>query len=98
MANHVVPVKTYLYVWAGLMILLALTIVFDFMDLGWGNTAIAFGIAVTKALLVAVFFMHLYYDERLTWVFAFAGVLWLIILVSYSLTDYVTRGWWTGLQ
>jgi cytochrome c oxidase subunit 4 len=91
MANHIVPIRTYILVWVALMILLALTIGFDFLDLGWGNTVAAFTIAAAKAFLVGCFFMHLYYDIHLNRVFALAGVFWLVILISLSLSDYLTR-------
>jgi cytochrome c oxidase subunit 4 len=90
-ANHILPVRTYFLVWAALMFLLILTIGFDLIDLGWGNTVVAFAIAAAKALLVGCFFMHLYYDDRLTSVFALAGVFWLMIMISLALSDYLTR-------
>ena len=91
MSETVIPIRTYVLNWAALMLLLIATIGFDFMDLGWGNTAIALGIAVVKALLVAAFFMHLRHSARLNWVFAFAGIFWLGILITLAMSDYVTR-------
>jgi hypothetical protein len=35
--------------------------------------------------------MHVKYGSRLTWVFAAAGFVWLSILLSLTLTDYLTR-------
>ncbi len=91
MATHIVPLRTYILVWVALMILLALTVALDSLDLGWGNTVVAMTIAVVKALLVACFFMHLYYGEKLTRVFAAAGIFWLFIMITLALCDFTTR-------
>jgi cytochrome c oxidase subunit IV len=48
---------------------------------------------VTKASLVILFFMHVWYSQPLTWVVALSGLLWLAILLTYTLTDYMSRGW-----
>ena len=88
---HVEPVKTYLLVFAALMVLLVLTSVAAAFDLGHLNIAIALIIAVTKAMLVALFFMHLRHSTRLTWLFASAALLWLVILLALTLNDYLTR-------
>ena len=50
-------------------------------------------IACTKGLLVVLYFMHVKYSSKLTWVFAGSGVLWLLILFALTLSDYVSRGW-----
>jgi cytochrome c oxidase subunit 4 len=90
-SHTVIPVRTYVLIWAILMFLLIATIGLDFMNLGWGNTAVALGIAAVKAMLVATFFMHLRYNPRLNCVFASAGIFWLGILITLSLSDYITR-------
>jgi cytochrome c oxidase subunit 4 len=61
-------------------------------DLGWANDVVALTIAVTKALLVLIFFMHLRYSTRLTVLTAMAGFFWLAILLVLTLNDYFTRG------
>ena len=63
------------------------------IDLGRWNTPVALFIAVTKAVLVVLFFMHAKYSTRLTWVVALAGVFWLGMLLALTMGDYVTRGW-----
>jgi cytochrome c oxidase subunit 4 len=87
-------VRGYLVVFAGLLALTALTTGVAFIDLGGiVNAAVALTIAVTKAVLVALYFMHLRYSSRLTVVFAAAGVFWLGILVALTLSDYLSRDW-----
>ena len=61
------------------------------IDLGWANDLVALAIAVTKAVLVILFFMHVRYSTRMTVITALAGFLWLGILIVLTLNDYVTR-------
>ena len=63
------------------------------LDLGRLNTVVALFIAFTKALLVALFFMHLRYSSRLTQIVAAAGLGWLVILLGLTMGDYLTRDW-----
>ena len=92
MAQPSVSVRTYLVVYAALLALLALTIGLSYVHIGpdW-NTLLALLIAVAKALLVALFFMHLKYGSRLLWFFALGGAVWLGILLVLGGSEYVTR-------
>ncbi len=58
---------------------------------------VALTIAIGKALLVVLFFMHVRYSSRLTWVLVGAGVLWVGHLLLLTMSDYLTRatvpGW-----
>jgi cytochrome c oxidase subunit IV len=91
--HHVVPIPVYLWVFAALMVLLIVTLVAAAFDLGAWNLPIAMTIAVAKALLVVLYFMHVRYNSRLVWTFAAAGLFWLSILFVLTLTDYLSRGW-----
>lgn len=94
MAQHaVVPVRTYLLVFAALLFGTALTVAAAYADLGSLNTPVALGIALTKAVLVVLFFMHVRYGSRLVWLFAGGGFLWLGLLLALTFTDYLSRGW-----
>lgn len=97
MTHHIVPVKVYLSVFVALMILMAATIGFAYLDLGLFNNLIAMGIAIAKTLLIILFFMHLRYSSRLTGIFAAVGFLFLVILVAFTLSDYLTRGDFTNI-
>jgi cytochrome c oxidase subunit 4 len=55
----------YLLVWAGLLVLTALTVVAASLDLARGAVALALGIAAVKSALVALYFMHLRWEKRL---------------------------------
>ena len=90
--HHVTSVGLYLAVFGALMVLTFATVMVARLDLGWANDVVALTIAVTKALLVLIFFMHLRYSTRLTVLTAMAGFFWLAILLVLTLNDYFTRG------
>jgi cytochrome c oxidase subunit 4 len=87
----ITPRKTYIFVYVGLMTLLVTTTGLAFLPLGPFHTPVAVGIALTKAFLVALFFMHLRYGSGRTRLLLCVGLLLLIILVALTLADYVTR-------
>jgi cytochrome c oxidase subunit IV len=88
---HVVPVRLYAVVFATLLVLTGITTAVAFVDLGPMNDVIMLAIALTKALLVLLFFMHLRYSSRLTWLFAAAGAIWVGHIFLFTLGDYLTR-------
>jgi len=87
-----ISVKTYTVVFLVLLGLTALTTAAAFVDLGHGlNDAAALAIAIVKALLVILYFMHVRYSDRLTWVLAGIAFFWLAILIGGTLDDFITR-------
>ena len=102
MSEHVVPVKIYLAIFSALLVLTWLTVAAASQDLGALqlaglriplNLLVALGIAVTKATLVVLYFMHARYSAPLIWIVVAAGVVWLGILLLLTLADYASRGW-----
>ena len=93
MSVHVVPLKIYFAVFASLMILTAVTVAVAYYDLGPLNTIAALSIAVTKATLVILYFMHVRYSPSLTKLVVAGSFLWLFILLSITMSDYVSRNW-----
>src|SRR5262249_28302513 len=91
MTEPVVSQKKYLLVFLGLMGLTATTVAAYRGPLGIFHTPVALGIAAAKALLVVLFFMHLLRSSRLTWIVALSGLIWLVILIGLTMSDYVTR-------
>jgi cytochrome c oxidase subunit 4 len=85
--------KTYFTIFAALMVLTGLTVWASFQHLGIWNTPVALGIAVLKATLVALFFMHLRYSPKLTSLVIASSLLWLVILFAITMSDYVSRPW-----
>ncbi len=93
MSEHITPTRTYVLVCAALLALTLLTYMAAQIDLGPWNTVVALAIAVIKASLVILFFMHVRYSSPLTAVFILGGLLWLGILMAGTLNDFVTRSW-----
>jgi cytochrome c oxidase subunit 4 len=93
MSSHIAPKSLYYAIFAALLVLTAVTVGVAFLDLGPMNTVVAMGIAVTKATLVILFFMHVRWSDRLTGVVVASSFIWLIILFAFTLGDYLSRGW-----
>jgi cytochrome c oxidase subunit 4 len=93
MSNRVVPVSTYVAVFVALLILTGTTCWISYLNLGRFNALVAVTIAVAKATLVALFFMHLRYSIRLAPFVAVASLFWLGIMLALTLSDYLTRTW-----
>ena len=90
---HVIPPKTYFTIFGALMVLTVVTVWVAFFDLGFLNVFVAVSIAVLKATLVILYFMHVRYSSKLTQVIVAAGVFWLIIMLVLTMQDYMTRAW-----
>jgi len=82
---------TYIAVFASLAILTGLTVGVAQVDLGLLNTAVALVIAVSKAALVMLFFMHLISSNRATWTVVIVGAFFLLVALCLTLADYVAR-------
>jgi cytochrome c oxidase subunit IV len=93
-SQHIVSIKLYATIFGALLLLTLATAGVAFVDLGGElNTIAALTIAIVKALLVILFFMHVRYSSRLTWVFAGAGFFWLLILLTLTMADPLSRNW-----
>lgn len=98
-SGHVVSLKVYSAIFGALLVLTLLTTGIAFIDLGGSlNTMIAVLIAGVKALLVILFFMHVRYSSRLTWVFVGAGFFCLLIMLALTMADVLSRGWLQALN
>jgi cytochrome c oxidase subunit IV len=93
MTEHVDSVKTYALVWIALLILTGVTTAVAYIDLAQFSVVAALAIAVCKMLLVALFFMHVRHSTQLTKLVVLGGLMWLGILLTLSMADFVTRGW-----
>jgi cytochrome c oxidase subunit IV len=97
MSVHVTPVRTYIAVFCALLVLTGLTVWVAFFNLGAFNNVAALGIAVVKASLVVLFFMHVRTSTRLTKLVVVGGVFWLLLLFAFTLGDYLTRNTFLGV-
>ncbi len=93
MTGHIVSKKIYYAIFAALMVLTFATVVVARIDLGPLNTIVALTVAVTKAVLVVLFFMHVRYSSKLTKLVVVAGFLWLSLMIGFVLADVGSRGW-----
>ena len=93
MAQPVVSRKTYFFTFAGLLGLTLLTTLLGYVDMGPLNMVVAVGLAAIKASLIAAIFMHALYESKLVRVALAGGVIWFLILISLTVSDYISRTW-----
>lgn len=91
MQSHIVPKSIYFIVFVLLAVLLMFTVLVAQVNLGFWNTPIAMSIALAKAALIVLFFMHVRYAPPLVRVFAAGGFLWLAIMFILTFSDVLTR-------
>jgi cytochrome c oxidase subunit 4 len=88
------PLKMYFTVWAALLLGTFVTYKAAFIELGRFNAAVALTIATIKALLVALFFMHIKgAHEKLLKLVVISTLFFLFLLLALSMADYGTRPW-----
>ena len=94
MSEHIVQPRIYIVIFLALMVGTALTLLAAFYDFpGPLNAVVALTIAVVKATLVVLYFMHVRYSGRLVWLVIVAALLWLVIMFAITFSDYWTRAW-----
>jgi cytochrome c oxidase subunit 4 len=93
MANHGGNPARYLVVFVALLVLTFTTYGIAYVPLGEWHVPVALGIAVVKATLVVLIFMHLSESTRLTWLVVASGLFTLALLIGLTLSDYWTRSW-----
>jgi cytochrome c oxidase subunit 4 len=101
--HHIVSPTTYVIILLALLAGTAATVAASYVDLGewhiaagftlFWNPVVALAIATTKMMLVVLFFMHVKYSPRLTKLTVSAGIFMFLVLISMTLTDYVSRAW-----
>jgi len=96
MSGHISPKSTYLAIFGALMVCTILTVIAAFINLGNLNFPVALTIAVFKATLVVLFFMHVKYGSSLTKLIVGTAFFFLGIMLTLTLSDYLSRGWFTA--
>jgi cytochrome c oxidase subunit 4 len=91
--NHIVPPRIYIIVGTALLILTATTVWASYLELGVWNPIVALFIACVKGTIVVLFFMHVKYSSKLTKLTVFSGLFLFAVLISLTLSDYMTRAW-----
>jgi cytochrome c oxidase subunit 4 len=96
MAGHISPKSNYFVIFGALMACTMLTVIAAFINLGDLNFPVALVIAVFKATLVILFFMHVKYSSRMVKLVVGVAFFFLVVLLTLTLTDYLSRGWFTA--
>jgi cytochrome c oxidase subunit 4 len=91
--HHIVMPATYVKIIVVLMVLLIVTVLAANVEMGIFNIPIALGIAILKAVLIMMYFMHLKFSSKLVWIFAGAAFVFVGIMFGLTLSDYFTRDW-----
>jgi cytochrome c oxidase subunit 4 len=86
-AAHILPMKLLVGVFLGLVVMTWVTVAATHVNLGAGNLWLAMAIATVKALLVALFFMHLRWDRPINSVIFIGALLFVFLFVGMLLTD-----------
>jgi len=98
MSEHIVQPRVYITIFLALMVGTGLTVVAAFYDFpGPLNAVVALTIAVIKATLVVLFFMHVRYSGRLIWLVIGSAIFWLAIMFALTISDYWTRTWFAPM-
>jgi cytochrome c oxidase subunit 4 len=92
-SEHIVSPKVYGVIFGALLLGTAITVIASYLELGIFNPIVALAIACIKAVLVILFFMHVKYSSRLTKLTVAAGFFTFIVLITMSMTDYISRAW-----
>ena len=92
-SHHGPTLRHYFGVFFALLFLTAATVWVASIDLGAWNTPVALMIAGLKASLVLLYFMHVRWSSRLTWIFIAGSLLWLLVLIAFTMSDYLSRDW-----
>ena len=90
---HLVTPLQYSYVYGTLLVGTILTVLAAKVELGVFNPIVALGIACFKATIVILFFMHVKYQSRLIKITVGAGFFTFIVLITMTLSDYMSRAW-----
>lgn len=91
--HHIVTPLQYCFVFGTLLIGTAITVGAAYLELGVFNPVVALGIASFKAVVVILFFMHVKYQSRLVKMTVGAGFFTFLVLITMTLTDYISRAW-----
>jgi cytochrome c oxidase subunit IV len=91
--HHIVTPKTYIIVFITLLVFTGITVAAAFVNLGVLNPIIALAIACTKAVIVILFFMHVFFQSKLIKMTVAAGFFTFMILITMTLSDYISRSW-----
>ncbi|MBV8277525.1 MAG: caa(3)-type oxidase subunit IV [Verrucomicrobia bacterium] len=82
------------WTYIGLLVLLMISVGLRLFRLGMLDPVLMLLIAAIEAVIVFLFFMRVKASNKLIWLFASGGFLWLGILLVFVISDYISRSWW----
>jgi cytochrome c oxidase subunit 4 len=91
--HHIVSPKLYAVIGLALLVLTASTCAISYVELGVFNAVVALAIAMIKASLVVLFFMHVKYSPKLTKLTVISGLFVFLGLITMTMADYISRAW-----
>lgn len=91
--HHIVSPKVYVVIFGALLVGTLLTVLAAFKEMGPLNPVIAIAIACAKAVLVVLYFMHIRYSSKLMKLTIASGIFMFVVLISMTLSDYMSRAW-----
>jgi cytochrome c oxidase subunit IV len=91
--HHIIAPKTYIAVFVTLLVFTGITVGAAYVDLGVLNPVVALAIACFKAVVVILFFMHVKFQSKLVKMTVGAGFFTFLVLITMTLTDYMSRAW-----
>ena len=91
--HHIVTPFQYMLVFGTLLLFTGITVGAAYIELGVLNPIVALGIASFKAVVVILFFMHVKYQSRLIKMTVGAGFFTFLVLITMTLSDYISRAW-----
>jgi cytochrome c oxidase subunit 4 len=89
-AGHVVPLRTLVGVLVALLVLTWVTVAATYVDLGKLNLWVALVIALAKATLVALYFMHLRWDRPINGIIFFVSLALVVLFLGFAMVDTAT--------
>lgn len=89
---HIVPRSVLFKVFGALIVLTIITVAVAYVPLGMFAAPVAVAIAVAKASLVVMFFMHLKYDNPVNALTFTIGTIFVVVFISVTLLDTAFRG------
>jgi cytochrome c oxidase subunit 4 len=87
LVGHLVSYSTLLGTGLALLVLTVITVAVRYVDLGEANIYIAIGIAVVKATLVSLFFMHLRWDRPFNLMVLVGSMLFVVLMMIFCMMD-----------
>ena len=89
--HHISSYKQHIIIWLILLVLTVITVAVSTVDLKSLTVTVAITIATVKALVVALYFMHLRFDRKILGIFFLVTMLIFVAVLLLTFLDYGFR-------